>query len=174
MYKTSQNYLNSPVQNNSIVYDIYNGPKILLQESNQCNHIRQTPVKTHLNMKKTTTTKDTGDPSVWGPPMWFSLHNGAAKYPIEASPICIEKMKNYIIGLPIMLPCPTCRLHATNHIEKHKKNLDIVCSNRKNLFKFFVDFHNIVNRRYRKKEMSVEDAYRLYNGDIRVTTITYE
>ena len=27
-----------------------------------------------------------GNPTVWGPAMWFSLHNGASHYPKSASP----------------------------------------------------------------------------------------
>ena len=36
---------------------------------------------------------NSSDPNVWGPAFWFTLHNGAARYPIKASPICKESMK---------------------------------------------------------------------------------
>jgi FAD-linked sulfhydryl oxidase len=103
------------------------------------------------------------DPSVWGPKFWFTLHNGALNYPSLANPLCIERMKNFIIGIPVMIPCLKCQEHATSFIEKHKDYLDYICSKRDTLFKFFVDFHNQVNERQGKPLMSYEDAYKLYD-----------
>ena len=114
------------------------------------------------------------DPKVWGPAFWFMLHTGAVKYPKLASPIIADKMKSYIIGIPTMLPCVVCQTHATNHIEKNMCNLDDICSGRENLFKFFVDFHNIVNKRYNKPIVSVEDAYKMYDGGINVNTMSIQ
>jgi hypothetical protein len=102
-------------------------------------------------------------PEVWGPHFWFTLHNGALNYPSLANPLCIERMKNFILGIPVMIPCETCKEHATGYIEQHKEYLDYTCSGREKLFKFFVDFHNIVNVRLNKPEMSLDDAYRLYD-----------
>ena len=103
------------------------------------------------------------NPSVWGPHFWFSLHFGALNYPSLANPSTIERMKNLIIGIPCMLPCDTCRDHAISFIEENKDFLDYICSSRDNLFKFFVDFHNYVNKRQNKPLMSYDDAYKLYD-----------
>ena len=70
-----------------------------------------------------------------------------------------------------MLPCEVCQGHANNHIQKHKANLDTITNGRENLFKFFVDFHNIVNKRYNKPIISVKDAYKLYNNGANVNTM---
>jgi len=102
-------------------------------------------------------------PEVWGPHFWFTLHNGALNYPSLANPLCIERMKNFIIGIPVMIPCETCKEHATAYIESNKDYLDYICASRDKLFKFFVDFHNYVNIRLKKPEMSYDDAYRLYD-----------
>ena len=102
-------------------------------------------------------------PEVWGPPFWFTLHNGALNYPSLANPLCIERMKNFIIGIPVMIPCETCKEHATAYIESNKDFLDYICASRDKLFKFFVDFHNYVNIRLKKPVMSHDDAYRLYD-----------
>ena len=40
------------------------------------------------------------------------------------------------------------------------------------VFEFFVQFHNQVNQRHGKEIMSVEDAYKLYSGEIE-NKITY-
>jgi Erv1 / Alr family len=102
------------------------------------------------------------NPLVWGPPFWYVLHNGAYHYPQHSSPLHAERMKNLIIGLPVMIPCATCKEHATAFIEKHRSRLIDICSSRDSLFKFFVDFHNQVNRRYGKRVLSYEEAYSIY------------
>ena len=82
-------------------------------------------------------------------------------------------MKGVIIGIPTLLPCQNCSEHATAYIEKHYDQLDNICSSKENLFKFFVDFHNNVNERYNKPIMSYEDAYKLYTGSVKISTMTY-
>ena len=112
--------------------------------------------------KTTIPTTNSSLPNIWGPQLWYSLHNGAAKYPIKASNFYINKMKGFILGIPYILPCEKCSEHANNFIEKHYNQLDNICSGRVKLFDFFVDFHNEVNRINHKVNMSYEDAYNLY------------
>jgi hypothetical protein len=128
-----------------------------------------------LNMKFTTAEyANSGNPEVWGPSMWFTLHNGSIRYPVKASPICAERMKGYILGMSVMIPCEVCQDHATAHVEANWHRLDDIVSGRQKLFNFFVDFHNKVNKRYNKPEMSYEDAYQLYSGKVKLSTLTYE
>ena len=103
------------------------------------------------------------DPAVFGPPLWFSLHNASAYYPEKASPAHAERMKNIIIGLPVLLPCETCKEHATAYIENNKHKLSEICKTKQEVFKFFVDFHNYVNQRLGKKVLTFEEAYALYH-----------
>jgi len=114
-----------------------------------------------------------GDPEVWGPSFWFTLHNGAAHYPRRASPLFAERMKGFIMGIPVMVPCEKCADHATAHIEANWHRLDEIVSGREELFKFFWEFHNKVNRRYNKPEMSLEDAWKLYTGRMEVQKMKY-
>lgn len=116
---------------------------------------------------------NSANPEVWGPSFWFTLHNGAARYPLNASPITIERMKGFILGLPVMVPCETCKEHATAFIEANYNNLDNICSGRMKLFNFFVDFHNKVNKRYNKPIMGYKDAYALYTDEATVSKLTY-
>lgn len=116
---------------------------------------------------------NTVDPEVWGSSFWFILHNGAANYPEKATPLYAERMKGFILGLPVMIPCEKCSDHATSHIESNWCNLDKIVSGRKELFRFFHSFHNRVNERYGKPIMSLEDAYDLYSGRANVTKLSY-
>jgi hypothetical protein len=106
--------------------------------------------------------KASNNPLLWGPPFWYTLHNGAYHYPEHAGPLHIERMKNFILAIPIMVPCTTCKEHATAFIDKHRPKLDNICAGKDTLFKFFVDFHNQVNKRYGKPELSYEEAYNIY------------
>ena len=41
------------------------------------------------------------DPEVWGPSFWFTLHNGAISYPLQANNICKQRMKQFIFQLKV-------------------------------------------------------------------------
>jgi len=169
-YKTAIEYYKNPIKR-SINYSQYRGP---VQHTQHVKESYIEPVNVVIPQIKWEKVEYThmSDPEVWGPAFWFTLHNGAAKYPISASPITKNRMKSYILGIPFVLPCEACKIHATNHIEKNKNNLDDICSGMKKLFKFFVDFHNIVNKRYNKPIVSLEDAHKMYSGGIGVSTMT--
>lgn len=102
-------------------------------------------------------------PAVFGPPLWFTMHNASMHYPDAPSPLVVEKMKNFIIAIPILLPCDSCREHAVTYIDEHFDEIEEACKSKTTLFKFFVDFHNYVNVRLNKPVMSYEDAYKLYS-----------
>ena len=112
-------------------------------------------------------------PDVFGPPFWFTLHNGAAKYPVNPNKIVQKKMKDFIIAIPVMLPCLKCKDHAISYIESNLESLDDIVSSREKLFNFFVDFHNYVNKRYGKKIYSYDEAYNLYNGTVKLFRMSY-
>jgi hypothetical protein len=182
MYKTAIEYYKEPVER-SINYVPYKGH---VQSKETFIHVKQPPtpdtpatppVKNSEKITQLTWKAERynnmADPNVWGPAFWFTLHNGASKYPVSASPITIERMKSFIFGIPVMLPCEKCQYHATNHIMMNKNKLNQICSGRDSLFTFFVDFHNIVNKRYNKPLMSVEQAYQIYNGGAMISKLSY-
>lgn len=108
------------------------------------------------------------NPKVWGPFFWFSLHNGSFSYPNTPNKIVSERMKGFILGIPYMLPCKACTEHAITFIEYNHDKLDVICSSKNNLFKFFVDFHNYVNKRLGKPEMSLPNALKMYSSCVNV------
>ena len=116
---------------------------------------------------------NSGDPEVWGPAFWFSMHNGAARYPVQATPLWRSRMKNFILGIPVMVPCEKCSDHATAYLEKHARRLDEVVGGREKLFDFFVEFHNFVNQRLDKASISLQEARKLYAGKTDVLHVTY-
>ena len=104
------------------------------------------------------------NPLVWGPAFWFSIHNGISNYPKNASKFWSNRMKNFIQGIPVMLPCEKCSNHAAAYIESKEDIINEAVKNKDKLFKFFVDFHNSVNKRLGTFEISLEFAKKMYTG----------
>ena len=129
--------------------------------------------KPKLSIKYELTEGNGTSPDVFGPPFWFTLHNGANKYPENPNKIVQKKMKDFIIAIPVMLQCFKCKDHSTSYIESFLEKLDDIVSSRKNLFNFFVDFHNYVNKKYNKKIYTYEEAYALYNGTVKISKMSY-
>ena len=122
----------------------------------------ETGDKCRKNCEKCQVENSKRDPKFWGPRYWFTLHNGAYNYPEYPLPEDSKRMKEYILGIPVTLPCPSCQDHAQNFIDANYSNLDNICSSRTNLFNFFVDFHNSVNKRTGKTLFTYEQAMELY------------
>lgn len=96
---------------------------------------------------------------------WFTFHRGALAYPKNPSPHTQKKMSDFIMGIYLILRCEKCSEHAQLYTEEKLRDGSIseAVKNRKNLFEFFVDFHNYVNHRQGKKIMSYEEAKILYS-----------
>ena len=127
-----------------------------------------------VSWTKTKSRTNLSDPKVWGPSFWFTLHNGAIHYPVSASNVHKQWAKNFIKGLPVMLPCEACKPHAQAYIQKKLDKLDSIVSGRDNLFNFFVDFHNQVNKKEKKKTLTPEEARNLYSTGVDINIMKYE
>jgi hypothetical protein len=114
----------------------------------------------------------TSSPEVNGPPFWFTLHNGAAHLPKNISPISMARIRGFIDGIPEMQPCTVCSEHARAYIEKNRNEIDKMTTGDE-VFKFFVDFHNYVNKRLNKRIVSVEEAKVMYKGGENVYVMKY-
>lgn len=158
---------------NSTIKEDYNDIKI----NNYCNSITDliglnNKISSNNNCinltYKQVMNENIANPKVWGPSFWFSLHNGSLSYPIKPNKIVSERMRGFILGIPYMLPCKSCSEHAIMFIEQNYSNLDTICSSRTYLFEFFVRFHNFVNKRLNKPEMSISDAKSMYTTCVNV------
>lgn len=160
MYATAQEYLG---------LDRFPMSSMLTKPISQPIENFTPPQDPPLEMKYETAAVSTSDPKIWGPSFWFSLHVSAAHYPENPSQIVRERMKQRIMAIPYEVPCSTCRPHASAFIESYRDKLDQVVSNKHELGKFYVDFHNKVNKRYGKPEWTYEQAYKVYSGQANVT-----
>lgn len=99
-------------------------------------------------------------PKEWGPSAWKFIHYVALKYPKNPTE---EDKKQYFIffhNLQFILPCDKCAKHFKDNLLKNpiQSSLD----NNKTLFKWTVDIHNMVNKDLNKKEVTYEEALKIY------------
>lgn len=101
--------------------------------------------------------------TVFGPALWFTLHNSASAYPDFPDPNTRQAMKSLLSSLHVLIPCLICKTHWITNMKKF--NLDVVVSSRQNLFTFLVNAHNNVNKMNNKKELSINEAKEIYGYD---------
>lgn len=123
----------------------------------------QKSIESYQEKEKKFDLVSSSNPKIWGPPFWYTLHNSSLYYPENPSQIVRERMKNRILAIPYELPCASCRQHAISFIENSRYKLEDVVSTKDKLFKFYVDFHNQVNLRNGKEELSYDDAKKIYS-----------
>jgi FAD-linked sulfhydryl oxidase len=98
----------------------------------------------------------------WTKIKWAEIHSKGANYPTNPTDDQKDEIKLYIKNMHKNIPCGSCSLETKNYMELHNDKLDEICLNKLNLFNFFVDFHNHVNKKLNKTEMSYEDAYKIF------------
>lgn len=101
------------------------------------------------------------NPVYVGPGVWFSIHSIAAwaKTP-EKKRHTIEFIKH----LQEHFPCGECKGHFGNYIETHPMDYTIKGSE-DSLFLWTVNFHNAVNYRLNKQQVTYEEAKSIYYTD---------
>ncbi len=133
--------------------------------------IQVPPMEIRLEEK---TISNVSSPDTWGPAMWFMNHLGSISAP-EVIPLDKrEKYWHYIDGLPEILPCKKCSVHARAYVDQYSNQKDIICSSRDNLVRFFVDFHNSVNERTGKPKITYDEVYKMFSGPVSIKKFRYQ
>lgn len=104
-----------------------------------------------------------GQTKNWGPHYWYFIHMAAVSYPNDPTPEMKNTMKNFLVGIPVFLPCEMCKNHAISYLESKKYLFDWAVSNRTNLFEFTWAFHNHVNASINKPQISLAQAQTDYH-----------
>jgi hypothetical protein len=104
------------------------------------------------------------NPEIWGPSAWKFLHIMSISYPNKPDDLQKEAAKNFILSLPLMLPCYECSKHCEKFVNEYwnKDKLESTISSKEGMFSFFWEMHNKVNMRNGKKILSLEEAKSLY------------
>ena len=137
--------------------------------SSSANDIKESFTMTWMNKE---VNMPSSSPEVNGPPFWFTLHNGAAYLPATLSPISAQRVRNFIDGIPEMQPCTKCSEHARAYIEDNKDRINNMTKGDE-FFRFFVDFHNYVNKSLNKPIVSYDEAYAMYRKGTNIKVMKY-
>lgn len=107
-------------------------------------------------------TRDVNPTKIWGPPLWISIHNVALGFPENPTTADREQYRQFYELLGYVIPCQKC---ATNY-RQHTSDLPIdqFLFNRKDLFRWTVLLHNIVNKSLGKRQWTFEEAWSMYNN----------
>lgn len=104
------------------------------------------------------------NPNVWGKYQWTSIHFVALGYPTASPPDDVkESYRRYFTEiLPEVLPCYTCREHLKKTLVEQHPLLPQHLENSETLFAWTVSLHNVVNARLGKKQLTLEEAKKIY------------
>ena len=133
--------------------------------------LQQEKAKKLIIHKTRTNIRNTKNPNVWGASLWLFIHISSVNY-IPSSREQIIQCMAFIRSLPYMLPCANCSEHAKQFVSDHDSQLDKICSSKKSLFEFFVDFHNYVNNQLGKRLFSYEEAWNMYSNGVEILSFT--
>ena len=112
--------------------------------------------------------KDHTDPKYIGPGKWHDIHQVAWE---AQNKIGKEQFVSFMNNLCEKFPCSTCRTHCKEYIQNHPmKNYEDVLVEvgterlSLGLFVWAWKFHNAVNARLNKPQMSWDTCYNMYSG----------
>jgi len=95
-------------------------------------------------------------PEVWGPFFWNTIHIAALGYPPNPTHAHKKSAKEFYESLTLMIPCPICRVHYTEHLVKYPigPHLD----KRQDLFRWTLLLHNEVSKSINKRTFTEEES----------------
>lgn len=99
------------------------------------------------------------DPEIWGPGVWFNIHLFAAKANDTESKEFFITFINITVE---NLPCLQCRKHASQYLKHNPLIGFLTDSDSDGLFRWSWIFHNVVNTRLRKTQMSWNVAHDMF------------
>lgn len=99
-------------------------------------------------------------PSVWGPPMWRTMHIVAMSYPDDPDDETRKGFSDFYRSLMTTIPCPACRREYREIMIAHPVEEALSCGD--DLFKWTVLVHNNVSERLGKLPMTSEHVRNSY------------
>ena len=115
-----------------------------------------------MTQHNTPTTNDINPTKIWGPPLWISIHNVALGFPESPTTADREQYRQFFELLGYVIPCQKCATHYRQHTSDLP--IDQFLYNRKDLFRWTVLLHNIVNKSLGKRQWTFDEAWSMYNN----------
>ena len=96
--------------------------------------------------------------SIWGPPLWHSLHTISFNYPINPTEEQKINYYNFYNSLQYILPCKYCRENLIKNMQVLPLDMSVF-KNRESLSIYIYNLHELVNTMLNKKSgLSYEDV----------------
>ena len=99
-------------------------------------------------------------PSSWGPFFWHTMHIVALGYPLKPTYGHKKAAKEFFESLRILIPCPICKDHYNQHLEKYPLTPHL--DRRTDLFRWTILLHNQVNKTLDKREYTEAEVIEYY------------
>ena len=99
-------------------------------------------------------------PTVWGPFFWHTMHIVAIGYPSNPTYAQKRAAKEFYESLTQLIPCPMCRNHYAEHLQKHP--ITPALDRREDLFNWTITVHNEVNALLGKPRVLEVEAIKFY------------
>lgn len=96
-------------------------------------------------------------PDIWGRCAWKFLHLVTIGYPDHPTEMDKIHFYQFFENLQYVLPCEKCRKNLAQHLQKYPLTNEVL-SSRKNLIKWGIDLHNVVNYYLGKPMLSYNEA----------------
>jgi hypothetical protein len=120
--------------------------------------------------------KSPGEGKPWGKITWYFIHTFCERIDETFFISNRESVLNILSNVCLMIPCPTCRIHASQHLKKNP--LMRIVRNKEELKAYFFRFHNNAtlngNPSTHPAEPSIIDMYKLANFKRIVDAFKYE
>lgn len=82
--------------------------------------------------------------TVWGPPMWHTLHIISFNYPVHPTKKQKKEYYDYYNSMKYILPCGKCRENLKQNLKKHPLTRKVF-KNRHTLSRWVYDLHETIN-----------------------------
>jgi len=82
--------------------------------------------------------------SIWGPPLWHSLHTISFNYPVNPTAEQKRQYRDFVMSLQNILPCGACRKNLPKNLAVVPLT-DYALRNRKNFSRWMYRLHEQVN-----------------------------
>ena len=149
--------VNKKNNNNNVFQNIF--------ASNTQPNYKYNPVAPKQNIIPGFTSNHRGIDSkkYWGEPTWYLFHTIASRIDENFYKNNYQMIWNFIKDTCSTLPCPYCRLHASNYVSKIRLNN---VNTKEKLIDVLFTFHNTVNRNTGKTIFKKEELIKYKHANV--------
>jgi len=102
------------------------------------------------------------EPDIFGPFLWATIHLVCLGAPEKLTSAQQQIYKSFFYTLPSIIPCSKCATHLKENLDSLP--IDDALIGSKELFKWSVELHNIVNSQLKKPLLLYTDALKYWKN----------